>query len=67
MMSIFNCGRTKMSEIMHSKDKPPVVHIGGEYYSTEKQMKALGYKKTITRYNKQEESDGELYFYIKKI
>lgn len=71
MMSIFNCGRTKMNEIMHSKDKPPVVHIGGEYYSTEKQMKAYfdsktGYKKTITRYNKQEESDGELHLLYKE-
>ena len=27
MMKIFNCGRTKMNEIMHSKDKPPVVYI----------------------------------------
>lgn len=67
----FNCGRTKMNEIMHSKDKPPVVYIGGEYYSTEKQMKAYfdsktGYKKSITRYNKQEESDVELHILYKE-
>lgn len=68
IMKKFNCGRTKMNEIMHSKDKPPVVYIGGEYYSTEKQMKLyfdskMGYKKyqkPITRYNTQEMFDSEL-------
>lgn len=69
MMKIFNCGRTKMNAIMHSEEKPPVVYIGGEYYSTERQMKAYfnsktGYKKTIVKYNKQQELyDGLNLFY----
>lgn len=36
---LFNCERSKMYEIMHSKNRPPVVFIGRDYYSTEKQMK----------------------------
>lgn len=65
LMKKLKCGRTKMNETMHSKDKPPVVYIGGEYYSTEKQMEEYFNSKTrnkkpVTRYNKQEESDGEL-------
>lgn len=72
MMSIFNCGRTKMSEIMHSKDKPPVVHIGGEYYSTEKQMKAYfdsktGYKKQLLDITSKRSQMVNFIFYIKKI
>lgn len=74
MMKIFNCGRTKMNAIMHSEEKPPVVYIGGEYYSTEKQMKLyfdskMGYKKIskpVTRYNKQEAYDSELYLLYKE-
>lgn len=71
LMEMFNCNRTKMNQIMHSKDKPPVVYIGGEYYSTERQMKEyfnskMRDKKPVTRYNKQDESDGELHLLHKK-
>lgn len=71
MMKIFNCGRTKMNEIMHSEEKPPVVYISGEYYSTEKQMKAYfnsktGYKKAIARDNKQQEFHHRLHLFYKE-
>lgn len=71
MMKIFNCGRTKMNAIMHSENKPPVVYIGGEYYSTERQMKAYfnsktGYKKVITRDSKQQEFHHGLYLFYKE-
>jgi len=74
MMKMFNCGRTKINQIMHSKGKPPVVNLGGEYYSTEEQMKAyldskMGYKKyrkPITKYNAQETSNDELYLLYKE-
>lgn len=71
LMEMFNCNRTKMNQIMHSKDKPPVVYIGGEYYSTERQMKEyfnskMRDKKPVTRYNKQDESDGELHLLHKE-
>ena len=71
LMEKFNCNRTKMNQIMHSKDKPPVVYIGGEYYSTERQMKEyfnskMRDEKPVTRYNKQDESDGELHLLYKE-
>lgn len=55
-----------MNRIMHSKDKPPVVYIGGEYYSAERQMKEyfnskMRDEKPVTRYDKQDESDGEFH------
>lgn len=71
LMEMFNCNRTKMNQIMHSKDKPPVVYIGGEYYSTERQMKEyfnskMRDKKPVTRYNKQDESDGKFHLLYKE-
>lgn len=38
LQKIFGCGKTKMNEIMHSVDAPPVVYIGRNYYTTEKQL-----------------------------
>lgn len=60
-----------MNEIIYSKDKPLVVYIGGEYYSTERQMKAYfnsktGYKRTITKYNEQQESYDGLHLFYKE-
>lgn len=72
MMKIFNCGKTKMNEIMNSKDKPPVVYIGGEYYSTERQMKAYfnsktGYKKQSLDMTSKKSFTMNYIFFIKKI
>lgn len=58
---------------MHSKDKPPLVYIGGEYYSTEKQMKdyfnsKTEYKKnekSVTRYKWSKDDDAELHLFYK--
>ena len=74
MQKLFNCGKTKMNEIMHSKYKPPVVYIGGEYYSTEKQMKdyfnsKTEYKKnekSVTRYNWSKDDDAQLHLFYKE-
>lgn len=38
LQEIFDCGKTKMNEIMHSVDAPPVVYIGRNYYTTAKQL-----------------------------
>lgn len=74
IQKLFNCGKTKMNEIMHSNDKPPVVYIGGEYYSTEKQMQdyfnsKTKYKKTeksATRYRWNKDADAELHVLYKE-
>lgn len=74
IQKLFNCGKTKMNEIMHSNDKLPVVYIGGEYYSTEKQMKdyfnsKTQYKKnekSVTRYSWNKDADVELHVLYKK-
>ncbi|MDU1602883.1 MAG: hypothetical protein E6845_07945 [Clostridium sp.] len=69
IQKLFNCGKTRMNQIMHSNDKPPVVYIGGEYYSTEKQMKEYfnskdkykKNKKSVTRYSWNKDDDVELH------
>lgn len=38
LQKIFACNKTKMNQIMHKTDAPPVVYIGGSYYTTEKQL-----------------------------
>ncbi len=38
LMKLFNCDRFKMNEIMNSDNRPPVVYIGRDYYTTEQQM-----------------------------
>lgn len=38
LQKLFNCDRSKMNEIMHSKKRPPVIKIGREFYTTQKQI-----------------------------
>lgn len=38
LSELFNCDRFKMNEIMSSVNRPPVVYIGRDYYTTEQQM-----------------------------
>ena len=38
LQELFNCDRFKMNKIMSGKNKPPVVYIGRDYYTTEQQM-----------------------------
>ena len=38
LMDIFNCGKTKMNEIMHSNQAPLVFYIGRDYYITREQL-----------------------------
>gem|GEM_PF-1876995 len=74
IQKLFNCGKTRMNEIMKSNHKPPVVYIGGEYYSTEKQMKdyfnsKTEYKKNekpVTRYSCSKDVDVELHVLYKE-
>lgn len=57
LQKIFNCNKTKMNEIMHSVNKPPVVYIGRDYYITEKQMQEY-FKSSIKKcIDKEEEKE----------
>lgn len=38
LQELFNCDRFKMNKIMSGDNKPPVVYIGRDYYTTEQQM-----------------------------
>jgi hypothetical protein len=38
LQKLFNCDRFKMNQIMSSDNRPPVVYIGRDYYTTEQQM-----------------------------
>lgn len=74
IQKLFNCGKTKINEIMKSKNKLRVVYIGREYYSTEKQMKEYfdskkEYKKnqkSVTRYSWNKDADVELHVLYKE-
>lgn len=38
LQKLFNCDRFKLNKIMSGDNKPPVVYIGRDYYTTEQQM-----------------------------
>ena len=38
LQKLFNCDKFKMNKIMSGDNKPPVVYIGRDYYTTEQQM-----------------------------
>ena len=51
LQKLFNCDKFKMNQLMNSENKPPVVYIGRDYYTTEQQMIEYFEKKNNTSTN----------------
>ena len=51
LQKLFNCDKFKMNKIMSGDNKPPVVYIGRDYYTTEQQMIEYFEKKEDTSAN----------------